>query len=56
MNMVPIKEALTFDDVTLAPKYSEILPSEANTTLELSKNLRLKIPIISSAMDTVTES
>ena len=56
MNMVPIKEALTFDDVTLAPKYSEILPTEANTTIELSKNLRLKIPIISSAMDTVTES
>ena len=56
MNMVPIKEALTFDDVTLAPKYSEILPSEVNTSIELSKNLRLKIPIISSAMDTVTES
>jgi len=54
--MVPIKEALTFDDVTLAPKYSEILPSEVNTSIELSKNLRLKIPIISSAMDTVTES
>ena len=54
--MVPIKEALTFDDVTLAPKYSEILPSEVNTAVQLSKNLKLKIPILSSAMDTVTES
>ena len=54
--MVPIKEALTFDDVTLAPKYSEILPSEVNTTVQLTKNLKLKIPLLSSAMDTVTES
>ena len=51
-----IKEALTFDDVTLAPNYSEILPSEANTSTNLSKNLILKIPLISSAMDTVTEA
>ena len=53
--MVPIKEALTFDDVTLAPKYSKILPSEVNTEIELTRNLRLKIPLLSSAMDTVTE-
>ena len=51
-----IKEALTFDDVTLAPNFSEVLPSEVNTATELSKNVSLKIPIISSAMDTVTES
>ncbi len=51
-----IKEALTYDDVLLTPKYSEILPSEVLTTTKISKNLRLKIPIISSAMDTVTES
>ena len=54
--MVPIKEALTFDDVTLAPKYSEILPSEVNTGVLLTTNLKLKIPLLSSAMDTVTES
>ena len=54
--MVPIKEALTFDDVTMAPKYSEVLPSEVDTSTQLSKNLTLKIPLLSSAMDTVTES
>ena len=54
--MVPIKEALTFDDVTLAPKYSEVLPSEVDTSIILTKFLKLKIPILSSAMDTVTES
>ena len=54
--MVPIKEALTFDDVTMAPKYSEVLPSEVDTSTQLSKNLILKIPLLSSAMDTVTES
>ena len=53
--MDPIKEALTFDDVTLAPNYSEILPSETNTSSKLSKNLIIKIPLLSSAMDTVTE-
>ena len=54
--MVPIKEALTFDDVTLAPKYSEILPSDVDTSIKLSNELKLKIPLLSSAMDTVTES
>ena len=54
--MVPIKEALTFDDVTLIPKYSDILPSQVDTSIKLTKNLKLKIPLLSSAMDTVTES
>ena len=54
--MISIEEALTFDDVTLAPKYSEILPSEVNTEILLNRKLKLKIPLLSSAMDTVTES
>ena len=56
MIMVPIKEALTFDDVTLIPKYSEVLPSEVDTSIKLTHYLKLKIPLLSSAMDTVTES
>ena len=56
MIMVPIKEALTFDDVTLVPKYSEILPSDVDTSIKLTQSLKLKIPLLSSAMDTVTES
>ena len=43
-----IKEALTFDDVTLAPNYSQVLPSEVNTSTDLSKNLSLKIPLLTS--------
>ena len=56
MIMVPINEALTFDDVTLVPKYSEILPSDVDTSIKLTNFLKLKIPILSSAMDTITES
>ena len=54
--MGPIKEAFTFDDVTLAPNYSEIMPSDVITETVLSKYLTLKIPLLSSAMDTITES
>ena len=54
--MGPIKEALTFDDVTLTPKYSSVLPSEVQTETSLTSNLKLKIPLITSAMDTVTEA
>ena len=54
--MGPIKEALTFDDVTLAPQYSKVLPSDVSTKTYLSNQLKLDIPILSSAMDTVTES
>ena len=54
--MVPIKEALTFDDVTLVPKYSEILPKDVDTSIKLTEFLILRIPLLSSAMDTVTES
>jgi IMP dehydrogenase len=51
-----IKEALTFDDVLLVPRYSSVLPSETNLNINLGNNLNLKIPFLSSAMDTVTES
>jgi IMP dehydrogenase len=51
-----IPMALTFDDVSLATLYSEILPKDAETSTALSEALRLQIPIISSDMDTVTES
>ncbi|MBS4027719.1 MAG: IMP dehydrogenase [Ignavibacteriales bacterium] len=48
--------SLTFDDVLLLPQYSEVLPNEVDTSVSLSKKLHLKIPILSSPMDTVTES
>ena len=48
--------ALTFDDVLLLPAHSAILPSEANITARLSRNVTLSIPLVSSAMDTVTET
>lgn len=49
-------EALTYDDVLLVPAYSEILPRETDTSTRLTKNIYLNIPIVSAAMDTVTES
>ena len=54
--MDPIKEALTFDDVLLTPNYSNVLPSDVSTNTNLSGNINLQIPLLSSAMDTVTES
>ncbi len=49
-------EGLTFDDVLLAPAYSEILPREVNISTQLTKKIRLNLPLLSAAMDTVTES
>jgi len=54
--MVTIKEALTFDDVLMLPRFSSILPSNTDISLKLTKNIKLKVPFLSSAMDTVTES
>src|SRR5881628_3699501 len=52
----PVLEALTFDDVLLLPAHSDVVPTQANTQTQLTRNIRLNIPIISAAMDTVTES
>lgn len=49
-------EALTYDDVLLVPGYSEVLPRDTNTSTQLTKNIRLEIPLVSAAMDTVTEA
>jgi len=49
-------EALTFDDVLLIPAHSEILPAETDTTTRLTRNINLNVPVISAAMDTVTEA
>jgi IMP dehydrogenase len=55
-NKVQITESLTFDDVLIVPRYSDILPRDVNVSTKLTKNITLNIPIISSAMDTVTEA
>lgn len=49
-------EGLTFDDVLVVPRYSEVLPRDVNTSVQLTRKLRLNIPIMAAAMDTVTES
>ena len=51
-----LMEALTFDDVLLMPAYSEILPAETDTTTRLTRNININIPVVSAAMDTVTEA
>ena len=51
-----IRDSLTFDDVSLIPQHSSVLPSEAETFSKLCDKLNLQIPLMSSAMDTVTES
>ncbi|WP_163328204.1 IMP dehydrogenase [Desulfurobacterium thermolithotrophum] len=51
-----IKEALTFDDVLLVPNYSEVLPTQVDVRTKLTKKITLNIPIMSAAMDTVTEA
>tara|TARA_B100001540_G_scaffold136943_1_gene121718 strand:- start:11068 stop:12528 length:1461 start_codon:yes stop_codon:yes gene_type:complete len=56
MNNKTLKEGLTYDDVLVVPSYSEVLPNMVNTSTRFTKNIKLNIPIVSAAMDTVTES
>ena len=51
----PIQEALTFDDVLVVPAFSEVLPASADTSTRFTRTIRLNVPLVSSAMDTVTE-
>lgn len=51
-----LADALTFDDVYLVPAYSDVLPRDVDTTTRLTRNIRLNIPVVSAAMDTVTEA
>lgn len=55
MNKMPPEESYSFDDVLLLPNYSDILPKDVNTGTRLTRNLKLNIPIVSAAMDSVTE-
>jgi IMP dehydrogenase len=52
---LPITDALTFDDVLLKPAASSVLPAEADVTTQLTRNITLKMPLLSAAMDTITE-
>src|SRR5688572_15870367 len=51
-----VAEGLTYDDVLLIPAYSEVLPRDVDTRTMLTRNISLNVPIVSAAMDTVTES
>ena len=53
--MILDKKGLTFDDVLLLPSYSEILPKDADLSTNLTEEIKLNIPFVSAAMDTVTE-
>ena len=56
MANISIEEAYSFDDVLLVPNYSDVLPKDVNVSTRLTKNINLNIPIVSAAMDTVTEA
>src|SRR5262245_65538952 len=53
---VALATALTFDDVLLVPQHSTVLPTQGDVSTRLTRNIRLNVPLLSAAMDTVTES
>ena len=56
MVSINITEGLTFDDVLIVPQYSEVLPQNCSVATKFSRNIKLNVPVVSAAMDTVTES
>jgi IMP dehydrogenase len=56
MTKIPPEDAYSFDDVLLLPNYSDVLPKDVDTSTWLTKNISLNIPLVSAAMDTVTEA
>src|SRR6202000_874674 len=56
MIQTPVPEALTFDDVLLVPSYSDVVPAQVSTQTQLTRSISLNTPLLSAAMDTVTES
>ena len=56
MSKIPPEEGFSFDDVLLIPNYSDVLPKDTDVSTQLTRNLRLNMPIVSAAMDTVTEA
>src|SRR5271169_776758 len=56
MIQIPVSEALTFDDVLLVPAYSDVVPAQVSTLTQLTRSISLNTPLLSAAMDTVTES
>src|SRR5262245_12598177 len=51
-----LRTALTFDDISLVPRYSNVLPAQVDVSTRLTRNIKLNVPLLSAAMDTVTES
>src|ERR1700760_4097504 len=56
MIQTPVTEALTFDDVLLVPSFSDVVPAQVSTQTQLTRSISLNTPLLSAAMDTVTES
>ena len=51
-----VDRGITFDDVLLQPQYSDVIPNEVNVSTRITRNIQINVPLVSSPMDTVTES